>query len=314
MTELSTNGAPTSVEEIVESILPEDPEELRRIFIEEGGRPNLKSFQTGQQAALDRARIRVQEARNENPFANASQTIGKSIAQISVYFVQIVFIIGLPLALALVLIAEGAAITDGVSIFSPNVPGIYSLALMVFMFVILFVYEVVHRSSTPDPEEIFSVRQLFGRIRYTIGLGAVRYKTTPTPIRIVESATLAVSRSIIFFGILGRLKTSLDETQGLPWGQALLSIVTNSSLETMLGYIGNILLAMTLLSSAHVAIYLIHRFYVLSTGGLDIASDSALGFLSVVDSDQIVKEELKQFYRDQIYLLRASNDQNLKKS
>lgn len=308
-----TEGTEVKPVEVVDTdiVLPEDPDELRKLYIEMGGKPSWKSFQTGEQAAFNRAQTRINQAKQNNPFASASENIGKTIARISVGFIQIVFSLGLPIGLLFLLGAEGAAITEGVSIFSPTIPWLYSGALMVFLFVILFVYEVVHRNNVAEGEAVFSVRSLFERMQYTIGLGRrwqTKYKPAPTPLMLVETAMITVSRAIIFFGILGRLKVSLDETKSMNWHQGLVQIATQSSLETILGYVGNVLLAMTLLSSAHVIVYLIHRFYVLSTGGLDIASDGALGFLASIDENAIVQSELKQFYSDQIYLLKAHND------
>jgi len=308
--ELIKDIVPMEQEEVFE--LPEDLEERRRMFIGMGGKASWKEFQKAEHAAQERAKKRADEARAANPFASASSRIGASIAGISVRFIEIVFRFGLPVGLILVLVAEGAAITEGVSIFAPNSALLYSGALMVFLFVILFVSEVVHRSGLETQAEIFSIRSLFGRLSYTVGIGRKgwrpQYKQATTPMLIVESATLAVSRSIIFFGILGRLKISLDATKQTNWIEGIRQVVINSNLETMMGYIGNILLAMTLLSSAHVVVYLIHRFYVLSTGGLDIASDNALGFLATVSEEVFLEQELKQFYADQIYLLKAHNE------
>ncbi len=293
--------------------LPMTAEGLRRVFIERGGNPAWKRFQAGERDAKVRAQASVDAALKANPFASASAKIGSAIALLSVNFIQVVFIAGLPVGLAAVLLAEGFAITEGVSIFAPGAASlVYSLALMVFLLVILFVYEVVHRSSTEPNAEVFSFRSLLRRLSYTIGWGdrwVSQEKETPSPVRKVEWAMVSVSRSIIFFGILGRLKPILDEPQmqGLAWHQTLSALVTGSSLETMLGMIGNVLLAMTLLSSAHVIIYLIHRFYVLSTGGLDIASESALGFLAVVNEEEVLEKELSIYYTDQIYLLEANN-------
>lgn len=324
MSEPSTNGVHVEETElgvpvistIMDTPLPDDPEELRRIYIERGGNPGWKRFQAGERAALARARKRVEEAKAANPFASASASIGSAIALLSVYFVRVVFIVGLPVALIAVLFAEGFAITEGFSIFVPGGAAIiYGVALMIFLLVILFVYEVVHRSNSEVGEEVFSLRSLGQRVRYTIGWGdqwVEQKKEAPSPVRKVEWAMQAVARSIIFFGILGRLKVILNQTnvQGLTWPQTIVKLLTESSLETILGLIGNVLLAMTLLSSAHVIIYLIHRFYVLSTGGLDIASESALGFLSVVNEDVVIEKELSQFLTDQIHLLEAQNKKN----
>lgn len=291
--------------------LPETAEELRKVFIERGGNPGWKRFQAGEREVLARAHKKVEQAKAANPFTSASASIGSAIALLSVYFVRIVFIVGLPVALIAVLFAEGFAITEGFSIFVPGGAAIiYGVALMIFLLVILFVYEVVHRSSAETGEEVFSLRSLARRIRYTMGAGDAwveQQKAAPSPIQKVQWAMQAVSRSIIFFGILGRLKTILDEPnmKGLTWPATIGKLLTESSLETMLGLVGNILLAMTLLSSAHVIIYLIHRFYVLSTGGLDIASESALGFLAVVNEEVVIEREMSQFLTDQIYLLEA---------
>ncbi len=291
--------------------LPDNSEGLRKVFIEVGGNTNWKRIQAGEREALARADSKIQVAKKANPFANASTKIGASMARISVGFIWVVFTAGLPISLIAVLFAEGFAITEGIALIAGDAAWVYAGALMVFLLVILFVYEVQHRSDNTQNEEAFSLRSLAGRLKYTIGVGSgwqPKSKPQSTPLRNVETAMVYVSRAIIFFGILGRLVPDLAKTDTSNWFEGIGVLLTQSNLQQMFGYVGNTLLAMTLLSSAHVVVYLIHRFYVLSTGGLDITSDGALGFLSVVNEEELRELELKQFYRDQIYLLKAHND------
>lgn len=296
-----------------ESDIPQtaSPDELRKAFIDLGGNPGWKSFQAAEHEARSRAKERKREADKQNPFTHSSQQITQAFANIAVRFVRAVIVRLMPVGLLLLLVAEGVAVYEGISILTHQGTAIiYSVSLMIFLVTIMFIHEIVARSTEHQPQYELSLYVILQRLKRMLGWGTPQERYSSS-LSMIVGALRVVSWTIILLGIFGRMRPLIEETQSQPWHQVLMHILTQSNFEQFGGYVSNLLIGLTMLAGTHVIVFLIHRAYVLATGGLDITSDNALDFLSPTSEDELYQQELSHAYRTQIYLLQANQRKKL---
>lgn len=292
-----------------------DPSELRRIFVEMGGNPSTKTFMAAEQRAADSAKRRYDSEFTENPYAHASQQTAKAFLNVAILFVRSIFQVGVPVAFVGLLLAEGAAAYVGFSaIMDPKVAAIYAMVIMLVSTVAMFLRESLLQNKA-DKEVVYkpTLKLLTNRVMYFFGRRELVQETSGEALLMTERAMSLVVWSIVIFGILGRVKGSIesDSLAGVPWLQAIQQIVEKSDLPTIMEYVGSILIPIAMYVCLHVLVYFIYRSYLLSTGGIDITSDKAFDFLSPPSYEAILQAELITVYRDMIYLLQAKNKKSL---
>lgn len=250
--------------------------ELRNFYIRNGGNPNLKKHQAGLDRALQAAERDIQRQKDAQQKAipvwlqTVKQLVALVLTWVSVLFVFALLVL-LVAGTVLLVWAEIAAVRTGFSAVTDTNSWLYSIAIVSFYLVVLFIKEV-HRDDTDYKQEKFSVVLLWKRLQYTLGLKQnwqPEYVTEKPLMVQITGAIRLLMGVIILAGIVGRI---YDETQRLPdgtnWRDALLIILSDSSLEVFLGTIAVVLMTFALLVSTHFIIYFIVTVFKENTGGI----------------------------------------------
>jgi hypothetical protein len=307
-------GVPMSEPVDAQSLSHEtDPGILKQIFIGMGGNPSWKRVGDAENAAWEKAQSRKKDVDAANPFTSASTQISSAFARLAVVFVGGVIQVAMPVALLLLLIAEGLAVFQGLSLLNVGdvAAGTYAISLVVLLVTMMFIYEIVLRSSTRESQMEFSLRTIWHRSLVIMGFRPAGTITKDLSLAMVSGAVTWVSRAIILLGVLGRLQTILDTVMGVAWYDAILHVAKSATFVEVAGVGTNLAIGFTMLAGTHVIVYLIHRSFVLATGGLDITSDTALDFLSPTSVEDLYQIELADAYRTLIYVLHAQQQKRL---
>jgi hypothetical protein len=198
-------------------------------------------------------------------------------------------------------------VQKGFAIIDQDFAFLYAAATVLFFFVVLFIGEVIRRSSADEERPMFSLRHLAQWLMYFIGRGSQwrpRYKKRESLMVQVDQAVKWLMYTIVIFGMLGRLSDSLSGVPG-NWRDAINYIWNNSTFGEMFGYIGSVVMTIALLLSTHFVVFFTHLLFVQTTGGLN------LNFSTGFSADLFIEAEVVKYYQNHYLKLRAENQQKL---
>lgn len=198
----------------------QDIDTLRRLIIEEGGNPNTKTFQTGEMTARQRAQQEINRRESEIKQRQsavhriASEAITGGLQLLAVVFTLLVLLVGTLVGVMLLIVAEIAAVQKGFAVIDSGFAFLYAATTVLFFFVVLFIGEIIRRSSANEERPVFSLRQVLEWLIYFIGVNTrngwkPRYKSRVPLLVQVDNAVRWLMYTILIFGLLGRLADTL---------------------------------------------------------------------------------------------------------
>jgi hypothetical protein len=301
----------TENDKLVE-LLPDDLEALQRLFIASGGNPTTKTFQAAEMRAVDKAHLEVNTAIKRqqeamHPWALAARNLVlRGMEIISVLFTVVLVLFGMLIGSGLLVIAEVAAVYKGFQLIEPSgvLALLYAGTTVLFFLTVLFIREIIARKSENEPQPAFSLRLAVRRLTYFLGVRkawSVEYRQSKPLLQQVDHAITALTYTMILFGLLGRLQERMSKLSG-NWLNGLEQILTQSSLQEMVGLVGAVVMTMALLSSTHFILYFVHLLYVRVTGG---GVDVTVNFSEGLSLEAAVEREKVNLYKTEVLKLYA---------
>lgn len=220
-----------------------DLNEIRQQAREAGIDLSLPSVQT---AIAKRRQAALENEQHEPPrvyvlFQNAIIGVGHAITTAVMLIISHVL---LPLSIIGLAVAEYARVKAGIKTFDSARATLLSGVAVVFYLGLLVVY-----SNKIDGAEItrdkFSLRLLWRKLRYFVGLGGKFRTQQITSLDLLEQALKWTGALIVLLGTVGSLKGKLA-IEGA-WHSAIVHLLVDSDLPTFLSLIGGLTLTAGLL-------------------------------------------------------------------
>lgn len=296
-------------------LLPDDLDALHRLFIASGGNPNSKSFQAAEMRAVDKAHLEINTAIKRqqeamHPWALAARNmVLRGMEIIAVLFTVVLVLGGMLFGSLLLVIAEVAAVYKGFLLVEAGgvLALLYAVAIVLFFLTALFIREVIAFKSAVEPQPLFSLRTAFRRVLYFLGFGlsdawTLQYHQQRPLLIQVDGAIRWLMRTIVLFGLLGRLEGRMSQLSG-NWVNGLQQLISQSSLPEMLALVGALVMTIALLLATHFNVYFVHSLFVRVTGGgVDV---SAANFSNGLSVEALIERERQNLYKTEILKLYA---------
>lgn len=261
--------------------------EIEKQFAEMGG--NVQHYRHAQKMKIAESEALVayqqqQQAIIENESKRmtwAAEIAAKGLNIVAVGFTFVFVLAGSMLATIALFVAEYVAVLNGFSVIEPVWAWLYSLALVGFYIVTLFIQEIVIARHGYVAKERFSLRTLASDVVYFFGGGQdwqLRYNALPDNAQAISQTIALSAYAIITFGLLGRLDAKLEMFRDMAWHQAIQKLVFESNLEDILGYAGMFIATAALLYSTKWVVSFMYGIFRNVTGGVTMQdfSDASL--------------------------------------
>ncbi len=255
-------------------------------------------------AAYEQQELTLKEADSKR-MSWAAELAGKGLNFVAVTFTFVFVLLGSMLATIALFVAEYVAVLNGFSVIEPVWAWLYSLALVGFYIVTLFIQEIIIASHGYNPKERFSLRILAHDILYFFGGGdswQVRYAALPDNVQAIGKTISLSAYAIITFGLLGRLDAKLSEFAGLAWHVAIQKLVMDSSLEDILGYVGMLVATAALLYSTKWVISFMYSIFRNVTGGVAMQNFSDASLVIYSQAELVEQYQAKMLQREMLKL------------
>ena len=292
-------------------------QELQRVFAKSGGKLN-KHLENKLLASEDTAIAKYEKRREQSLIETshrpewaqrAANWAGKGLAWVSLLFTFLFVLGGLFIGTLVLIAAELIAVHDGFAVVDPKRAWLYSIAIVLFYVVILFIEQIVIDRDGYNQDVKLSLKTIIKDFQYFIGNGddwIVQYKQLPSSSQHIARTVQVSTYSIISFGLLGRLDGKLAEYNHLAWHESSIEILLNSSLSDMFGYVGMLVATTALLWGTKWIIHFIYSNFRSVTGGVAIQDFSGASIVISTPAEMIEAEKL-QLMRREILKLEARN-------
>lgn len=161
--------------------------------------------------------------------------------------------IGVPVVLVLLLVVEHHRVYEGILLFDANstFASFAAWALVLLNLVLEFqVHYVEHRSGYQEPRaRRWSLRLWLAGAAYRLGLGDGWQAQEQSPAMRYKQLLRLVTFTILALALVGSMKTVIQEQPGA-WYDALVTILTDSSLLLLMTWLGGLLFAAAAVLSA----------------------------------------------------------------
>lgn len=297
-------------------LLPDDLDALHRLFIAVGGNPSTKTFQAAEMRAADKAHLEVNSAVQRqqeamHPAARfARNAVLRGMELIAMLFTVGLVLCGMFFGSLLLVIAEITAVYKGFLVIESDglLAILYATTLVLFFLTVLFIREIIARKQESEPQALFSLRSVAKRVLYLLGFRvggwAVEYRQRKPLLIQVDNTITWMMYAIVLFGLLGRLHERMADLRG-NWLMGLQQLISQSSLQEMLGLVGALVMTVALLLATHFIVYFVHSLFVRVTGGgIDV---SAANFTDGLSIEVAIEREKRNLYKTEILRLYARN-------
>lgn len=293
-------------------------QELEKRFIELGGIPTHSAFQKKLNSALELAeaqsayevsQAQAQESKRPTWAKDAGQWAGKGLAYVATFFTFLFVLVGLVAGTIALVVAEFMAVYVGFSVMDADLAGLYAFSLVLFYIVVLFIQEMIIDKRGYTAQRRLSLRLIVEDAIYFLGLGGAwetRYKELPSAQQSIATTVKLSTWAIIIFGVLGRLEGKISLFDNLAWYEAMRRIVTQSSLEDFVGYVGMFITTWALLWSIKWVVLFIYEQFRRVTGGVMIQDFSNVS-ITILSPVQQMETEKAKLLQSEIYRLEARN-------
>lgn len=171
-----------------------------------------------------------------------------SIGETVLTFAQTLIVsFGVPLVLVLLLIVEHQRVVHGIALFEVDhaLATFAAAALVLLNLVLEFLIHYIEHSAGYHEEKArkWSMRIWFVNVAYVIGYGKDWQEQTLSPAQRFKSLLRLVTFSILALALVGSMKTVMSSYDTLAWNEALVAIVTESNLTTLMTWVGGLLFA-----------------------------------------------------------------------
>ena len=292
-------------------------EELQQEFLAHGGKLNkslenkllgvegiaLKKYENRQTQNIIETEERPEWAKQ------AADLAGKGLAFVSLLFTFVFVLGGLFVGTLVLIAAELIAVHDGFAVVDPKRAWLYSIAIVLFYVVILFIEQIVIDRDGHTPDKKLSFNTIKSDFDYFIGNGdnwKLQYKQLPSSSQHIMRTVQVSTYSIIAFGLLGRLDGKIAEYNHLAWHESIIEIALNSNLSDMFGYVGMLVATTALLWGTKWVIHFIYNNFRSVTGGVAIQDFSSASIVTLSPATMIEAEKL-QLMKREILKLKAKN-------
>lgn len=292
-------------------------QDLQKEFLEQGGKLDknlenkllsiegiaLKKYENRQAQSDIELEERPQWAQD------AAELASKGLAFVSVLFTFVFVLGGLVVGTLFLLAAELIAVHDGFAVVDPKRAWLYSIAIVLFYVVILFIEQIVIDKEGFTPSKRLSLKTVQEDLMYFFGKGdnwIIQYKQLPSSSQHIMRTVQVSTYSIISFGLLGRLDSKIAEYNHLAWHESGIEIMLNSSLSDMFGYVGMLVATTALLWGTKWVIHFIYNNFRSVTGGVAIQDFSSASIITLSPAQMIEAEKL-QLMKREIMKLKARN-------
>lgn len=159
--------------------------------------------------------------------------------------------IGIPFSLIFIMVVEQDRVRHGLLVISDENDTLASFAAWVVVILnVVFELMIVHQEKEngyrPSPSKRWSFRVVINNIRYAIW--APTLIDNPVSQR-YRRALGFLTFSILFLALLGSMGGAMEKAEG-PWYSALVNIIAESTLVEFVSWMGGLMFAFTLVSSA----------------------------------------------------------------
>lgn len=238
------------------------------------------------QDQLNRTRLAARHKTEFNSIeVSQSFKIAKAIAIVARNIVAIIFnfilvVLGMPISIVLLFIAEFTAVSIGIkTFFSETLSGsnIYAADLLAITTVVVYFCLVWYRATLS--------RTIQHRDKYKISLGfigkSIGYflgRTTQdgvawapelkeeNDLNKVDKSISVLVWLIVILGVLGRLDTQIASYDNYTWYESVIEIISQSSLMEILELVGGALISFALLVATHFVLHYINDVYTKAVG------------------------------------------------
>lgn len=293
-------------------------QELEARYIELGGMPTHAAFKAKAEAAnalaieqynYDLAQKEAVEKARPSWAKHAGNAAGIGLAFVATLFTFVFVLGGLVLGTVVLIAAELTAVYVGFAVMDAEHALLYSVALVLFYVVVLFIQEMIIDKRGYTAQKQFSLRLLAQDISYFIGTGdswQLRYTDVPSAQRSISTTVKLSTWAIITFGVLGRLEGKILEFGDIAWHEAIQKIFMESSLGDFVGYFGMFIATAALLWSTKWIVVFIYEQFRKVTGGVVMRDFSEASIVISSPQDRIEAQTAK-LYQSEILRLEARN-------
>lgn len=297
-----------------------DVQELEAQYIALGGQPSHAAFKTkleaAQALAIQQQDFEISQAANmesKRPsWAKvAGERAGKGLAYVSTLFTFLFVLGGLIVGTFVLIAAELTAVYVGFAVMDAQHALLYSVSLVLFYVVVLFIQEMIIDKRGYTASKQASLRLWADNAAYFLGLGKswqMRYNELPSAQQSISTTVKLSTWAIIIFGVLGRLegKIASAEFANIAWHEAIVKIVLDSKLSDFVGYVGMFIATAALLWSTKWIVLFIYEQFRRVTGGVMIQDFSSASIVIQSPIDLIEAQKAK-VYKSEILRLEARN-------
>lgn len=295
-----------------------DIQELEKQYIEMGGNPTHAAFKSklaeAQTYAIEQHNYELSqmtEIERKRPkwAKDAGELAGKGLSLVATLFTFLFVLGGLFIGTIVLIAAELTAVYVGFAVMDSTHALLYSVALVLFYVVVLFIQEMILDKRGYTPQKQFSLKLLWEDMLYFFGHGdswQLRYTDIPSAQRSISTTVKLSTWAIIIFGVLGRLEGKIAELSNLRWYEALQSILLDSKLSDFVGYFGMFIATAALLWSTKWIVVFIYEQFRRVTGGV-IVQDFSSASIVIQSPAQRLEAVKRQVLTSEILRLEARN-------
>lgn len=153
---------------------------------------------------------------------------------------------GVPMVLVLLLIVEQQRVVHGIALFETDLSlaSFAATALVLLNLTLEFTIEYVENRAgfSAELSTKFSLRTWLQQAAYWLGIGRTWQARANSPAHRYKRLLRLVTFSILALALAGSMRSVIVEADG-PWYEAVLHILTRSSLSQMLTWLGGLLFA-----------------------------------------------------------------------
>lgn len=285
-------------------------QELEKQYLALGGNPTHASFKN-ELAALqalsleqyehERQRIEAIESKRPQWAKHAGELAGKGLASVATIFTFVFVLGGLFFGTGALIAAEFMAVYEGFAMVSPEHALLYSVSIVLFYVVVLFIERILADKHGQQISTKTSLRLIGQDLLYFFGFGVnwqKQYNEVASETKQISTTVSLMTYAILAFGLLGRMKTSLETFQKVKptanWIEGIQSILYDSSLQTMMGYIGMVIATAALLWATKWVVHFIYGQFKRVTGGVVVQdfSEASLVVLSPTEHREAAERQL----------------------
>jgi hypothetical protein len=297
-----------------------DVQELEKRFVELGGSPTHYQFKRKVEAAQalaieqyehETSQAAIAETKRPTWAKVAGERAGKGLAYVSTFFTFLFVLGGLLVGTFVLIAAELTAVYVGFSVMDSAHAPLYSVALVLFYVVVLFIQEMIIDKRGYTAQKKASLRLMFEDAMYFLGIGKtwqMRYNELPSAQQNISITVKLSTWAIIIFGVLGRLQDKISDPAfaNITWHEAIKRIVLDSSLSDFVGYVGMFIATAALLWSTKWIVVFIYEQFRRVTGGVMI-QDFSNASISILSPVEMIEAQTAKVYQSEILRLEAKN-------